>query len=137
MAGWGKIDTKGLEAFSKRLSKLNEDTMRDFCKREAKGLAQRLLRKVIKRTPVDTGHLRGSWSATDVEELDDAYRITVYNSVEYAPYVEFGHRTRNHQGWVAGYFMLTKSEIEVDALAPKLLEQRLEKLISEVFANGK
>ncbi len=48
-------------------------------------------------------------------------------------YVEYGHRTRNHKGWVEGKFMLTISEKELKAQLPKIIERKLIELLSEVF----
>ena len=53
--------------------------------------------------------------------------------VYYASYVEYGHRTPNHDGWVDGQFFLTLSENEVNALAPALLEKRLMEYLKEAF----
>lgn len=63
----------------------------------------------------------------------DTYYISVTNPVEYASYVEFGHRTANHKGWVEGRFMLTISEKEIKNAAPAILEKKLYKWLSEVF----
>ncbi len=70
-----------------------------------------------------------------VKKVGNNYEIEVINPVEYASYVEFGHRTRNHQGWVPGRFMMTISAQEVENLAPKLIEKKLMKLLGEAF-NG-
>ena len=48
-------------------------------------------------------------------------------------YVEFGHRTKNHKGWVEGKFMMTISEQEIQTIAPKVLENKLKKLLGECF----
>ena len=48
-------------------------------------------------------------------------------------YVEFGHRTANHKGWVPGRFMLTISEKEIEAITPKLVQKKLEEKLREVF----
>ena len=55
------------------------------------------------------------------------------NTVEDASDVEFGHRTRNHEGWVEGKFMLTISEQEVQGDAAKILENKLKRKLGEVF----
>lgn len=68
-----------------------------------------------------------------VRKVGDAYEIEIINPVSYASYVEFGHRTRNHKGWVKGQFMLTISEKELDAQAPKILEKKLMKFLGGVF----
>lgn len=70
-----------------------------------------------------------------VNKIGDNYVIEVINPVYYASYVEFGHRTRNHEGWVKGKFMLTISERELQAQAPAILERKLMKFLGEVF-NG-
>ena len=64
--------------------------------------------------------------------------------MEYASYVEFGHRQesgrfvpaigkRLKEGWVEGKFMLTISEQEIERDAPKILENKLKKKLSECF----
>lgn len=147
MSKWGKIDASQLKALQKQISALSDQQMHLFYVAAAKELAARLLRKVKKRTPVGQypsgsgrtgGTLRRGWTIdTEVKVEGDTYEITVFNPVEYAPYVEFGHRTANHKGWVQGRFMLTRSEVELDAQAPKILERKLTKMISEVFSGGK
>ena len=68
-----------------------------------------------------------------VNHFGDAFVIEIINPVEYAPYVEFGHRTRNHKGWVEGRFMLSISEGEIKRDAPKILENKLKKKLGEIF----
>jgi hypothetical protein len=46
------------------------------------------------RTPKDTGQLRKNWKAKPAIKAGWDYRVTVENDVEYATYVEYGHRTR-------------------------------------------
>ena len=57
--------------------------------------------------------------------------IEIVNPVEYASYVEYGHRTANHKGWVQGRFMLTISEQEIQKIAPKVLESKIKKFLGE------
>lgn len=70
-----------------------------------------------------------------IEKKGDTYTITIINPVYYAPYVEFGHRTRGGKGWVKGQFMLTESERELSMKMPKILEEKLQKYLGELF-NG-
>ncbi len=63
-----------------------------------------------KNTPVrekNGGTLRNSWRIKK-RGKKDGLMIDYYNIAEYAPYVEYGHRTRDHKKWVTGAFMLTK-----------------------------
>lgn len=57
--------------------------------------AELLLGRVKDNSPVDTGHLRNGWKKTDSE----ADSCTVYNNVEYAAHVEFGHRVKTKAGF--------------------------------------
>jgi hypothetical protein len=131
-----------------------DKVVEEFINACAKELAARLLSKVIKRTPVGQypsgsgktgGTLRRGWTAgkgqgaasyaqsLQVHHYGGYYVIEITNPVEYASYVEFGHRTANHSGWVEGKFMLTISEQEIQAAAPGILERRLQQKLGELF----
>jgi len=47
--------------------------------------------------------------------------------------VEFGHRTINRVGWVDGRFMLTISEQELEADAPRILENKLKNFFEGIL----
>ena len=64
-----------------------------------------------------------------VHHFGDTYVIEIINPVEYASYVEYGHRTANHKGWVPGRFMMTISEQELASIAPKVLEAKIKKYL--------
>lgn len=145
----GKVDMKGLKDFQQQLQKLQDpDAFVEACVKE---LAARLLRLVIKRTPVGEypkssgkkgGTLRRGWTgskgqasakgyaeAITVNHFGDTYVVEIVNPVEYASYVEYGHRTADHKGWVKGQFMMTISEQELEKIAPKVLEQKIRKYL--------
>ncbi|MEG2050894.1 MAG: HK97 gp10 family phage protein [Oscillospiraceae bacterium] len=118
----------------------------------AKELAARLLARAIKRTPVGQypagsgktgGTLRRGWTAGKsaaeyvnslaITRAGNTYTIEIVNPIEYASYVEFGHRTRDHSGWVKGRFMLTVSEQEIESAAPLILEKKIQAMLGECF----
>lgn len=72
-----------------------------------------------------------------VHHFGDTYVVEIINPVKYASYVEYGHRTANHKGWVPGQFMMTISEKEIQAIAPKLLEKRLQEFIRGCMDDAK
>lgn len=155
MAKMGNFKIKGLEELQKELNNLqdNTDAIIEDC---AKELAARLLRLVVKRTPVGDysgdsytcasgeqhkghkvpgkvgGTLRRGWTIGEIRKEGDVYKIDIINPVEYASYVEYGHRTANHKGWVKGHFMMTISEQELEKIAPKVLEQKIKKILSNI-----
>lgn len=136
MGRGGRVDLRQLKAFERKLAKLATADYEKFCEDCAKELAARLLGKVIRRTPVakvDGGTLRRGWTIGQVKKSGYVYEIEVINPVEYAQYVEFGHRTSNHQGWVNGRFMMTISADQVEQQAPAVLERKLYTLLREAF----
>lgn len=68
-------------------------------------------------------------NSLNVSKVGNDFVIEIINPVEYASYVEYGHRTRNHKGWVEGHFMLTISENEIRNSAPKILEKKLKEYL--------
>lgn len=68
-----------------------------------------------------------------ISKSGSIYQIEIVNPVEYAPYVEFGHRTANHKGWVPGKFMLTISEQELESQALKVLERKIQQYLEGIF----
>ncbi len=153
---WGRCDFSELTQYTKRLEALQRvelDKLYDEC---AKALAARLLALVIPITPVGDyprssgkmgGTLRRGWGAEGASQIKDyvdtlrvenvggSYWIEVVNPVEYASYVEFGHRTTNG-GWVEGQRMLTISEEHLKSVAPKVLEKLVLKKLKEA-TNGR
>lgn len=64
-----------------------------------------------------------------VNHFGDMIVIEIVNPVEYASYVEYGHRTRNHTGWVPGRFMMTISVQEIQNIAPDVLENKVRRFL--------
>ena len=159
MATWGSCDFQQLLKLQENFNRITQDEWDAFCRSCIKELAARLLSLVIRATPVGKypkssgkkgGTLRRGWTAKSgsksgksmspqayansltVEKTGSVYKIEIINPVEYASYVEFGHRTVNN-GWVSGQFFLTISEAKLQEITPALLEKKLQKLFSEVF----
>lgn len=152
MGRMGNFNISGLEKFRDELNKLqNPDDFVESCTKE---LAARLLRMVVKRTPTGEypkstgkkgGTLRRGWTgekrssakgyadSLTVHHFGDTYVIEIVNPVEYASYVEYGHRTANHKRWVKGKFMMTISEQELEKIAPKVLENKIKKYLGGCF----
>lgn len=153
MGRMGSFKAKGLKDLQKELQKLQDPNA--FVESCAKELAARLLRMVIKRTPVGQypkgsgkkgGTLRRGWTGSKgqasakgyaesvtVNHFGDTYVIEIVNPVEYASYVEYGHRTADHKGWVKGRFMMTISEQELEKIAPHVLETKIKKYLGGVM----
>lgn len=158
MAKWGNADFRQLVKMQKKMEKLNTIDLDLFCKECSKELAARLLSLVINDTPVGIyksstgkvgGTLKRGWTGDSenvnprsyakslpISKNGSNYIIEIINPVEYASYVEFGHRTANHKGWVKGKFMLTKAEISIESRAEKIIEKKIILFLGAYF-NGK
>lgn len=154
MPKWGKADFEGFRRLQRNIEKLSQRLNMDaFCQACCKELAARLLALVIPQTPVGRypvssgkqgGTLRRGWGAKtaataaayvqslQVKKSGTVYEIEIINPVHYASYVEFGHRTPSG-GWVEGRYMLTISEEKLRAIAPKVLEKKLQNYLEEIF----
>ena len=152
MGKYGSCNFDDLKDLKRKLEILEKQKAEEFMEACAKELAARLLAKVIKRTPVGQypsgsgkvgGTLRRGWTAgknqnaisyaqsLQIQHVGDVYKIVITNPVDYASYVEFGHRTRNHKGWVEGKFMLTISEQEIRLGSQTSIS--IKKLLGECF----
>ena len=177
MGRWGRCDYRELKKLDERLQQLSEVDMDRLCRDAAKKIAQILLNKVKKRTPVGVvppyatdeakeeywpgyrgGSLRDAWTILPIEKHGDQYTVTIINNLEYASYVEYGHRQTPgrfipgywesdrfvydpdaeggmvlKKNWVKGRYMLTISTQELEQQAPKILEKKLYKFLKGCF----
>lgn len=156
MGGMGSFDLSELRKLQEKLNRISEPEINAFLEECAKELAARLLARVIRRTPVGQypassgktgGTLRRGWTSAQsgtgsgrarqyaesltVHQYGGYLVIEIINPVEYASYVEFGHRTADHTGWVPGRFMMTISEQEIQNIAPAVLERKIDKFMRE------
>lgn len=158
MGRMGKFSASDLKKLQKQLEKVQSRDVDAFVEACAKELAARLLAEVIKRTPVGDYHggeyeckvregpkpihhgrkvkgkqggtLRRGWTIGEIRNEGGVYKIDVINPVEYASYVEHGHRTANHKGWVPGHFMLAFSEQEIQKNAPSVIETKIKRFLA-------
>lgn len=151
------FDFRQFQQFADSIAQISEQQKEAFLQSCAKELAARLLAKVIRRTPVGHypsgsgrigGTLRRGWTAgsnqnavsyansLNIRHVGNLYTIDIINPVEYASYVEYGHRTRNHTGWVPGQFMLAISEEEIKQSSDAILQSKLERFMRDVINNA-
>lgn len=78
---------------------------------------------------------KGYADTVNVNHYGDTYVIDIINPVEYASYVEYGHRKPNNKGWVRGHFMMTISEQKLKEAQPQILERRIRRYMEEM--NGR
>lgn len=163
MAKWGHVEFKEIIELNDKLKAFNKNKLLNFVKKVSRELAGRLIAGAAYRTPVDTGELRAGWTAKNKEEAKscklknpyvyasrlpvekngNVYTITVINPVEYASYVEYGHRQevgrlvpgigRLKRHWIEGQFMLTKAEMELEGELPRIIENKIYKFLKDAL----
>lgn len=161
MGGFTAADLKKLQKQLNKIQEGNVEAFVDSCAKElaARLLAKVIKRTPVGQYPKSSGKkggtLRRGWTSKSHEEAvggsgkgsvaaGKAYAdslkinhfgntlvIEIVNPVEYASYVEYGHRTADHKGWVRGTFMLTTSEQELENITPKVLESKIKKFLGE------
>lgn len=161
MGGFSAADMKKLQKQLNKIQEGNVEAFIEACAKElaARLLAKVIKRTPVGEYPKSSGKkggtLRRGWTSKSHEEAvggsgkgsisaGKAYAdtltinhfgntlvIEIVNPVEYASYVEYGHRTPDHKGWVQGRFMLTISEQEIQEIAPKVLEAKIKKFLGE------
>lgn len=161
MGGFSTADMKKLQKQLNKIQEGNVEAFIEACAKElaARLLAKVIKRTPVGEYPKSSGKkggtLRRGWTSKSHEEAvggsgkgsisaGKAYAdtltinhfgntlvIEIVNPVEYASYVEYGHRTPDHKGWVQGRFMLTISEQEIQEIAPKVLEAKIKKFLGE------
>lgn len=83
-------------------------------------------------------------NSLNITKIGNKYHIDIINPVEYASYVEYGHRQEPgryvpalgkqlKKAWVPGHFMLTISEAELNSMSDAILQKKLNKFMKDVF----
>lgn len=120
----------GFDEFEKQLTKIIEQTYPKEFEQMVIQIATDLQIAVQDATPVDTSHLQENWFVGDLVKRGNEYYIEVYNNVEYAEPVEYGHRTLDG-GFVEGAHMMELSVELLKLQLPAYLKDWLSDFISK------
>ena len=79
---------------------------------------------------VDTGNYKRNWNGKQIEPQEDVFGVQLENPVEYASFLEEGHRMRNGKRWrgrFVGRQALSEAHYyciqQLDKMTDKLFEQ--------------
>ena len=92
-------------------------------------LGLRLMAKIKKLTPVDTGLLKRSWYMNTPNVRGEIATVEIKNNVVYALAVEMGRKLRNG-GFVPGWIMMKLGFKEMEPQIPQILEQEIQTFIN-------
>ncbi len=125
------INYEAIESLTKAFEKAPDLVLKE-AKKAVRSVAGILVSEVKANIPYDTHTLQRSYMMSDVSVSGSEVWATVSSNVEYAPYIEYGHRTvdKNHRtiGMVKGYFTLRNST----NIARGELKRRSEGIIKKV-----
>lgn len=131
MGRWGKADFSGLKQLEQQLAQAQQEI--DKMQLEiVRTLEQEFLKGVIARTPKsETNGLKNHWKSS-IQKMGTSYILTVYNDLEYASFVEYGHRNQNG-GFTPGRYMLKITEQEIMAKMNNIQAPIIERHLREIF----
>lgn len=129
------INYKELSSYLVSITSMQKE-FNEFLKKFLLEMAERILARVKRkdRTPVDTGELRRSWELGEVQGEGQNISVEILNGMEYATYVEYGHRivvNGSEVGWYEGRFMLKISIDEVRKQMPLRYEKEFKTFCME------
>lgn len=106
--------------------------------------AQYLNDEIKERTPVDTGDLHRRWHVVGPQKFHRRLLVEVVNDLEYASFVENGHRQtpgryipalgkRLKAKWVEGAFMARDGTAAVEEVVNEHLQQAFDQAVQSIF----
>ncbi|MBZ5952910.1 HK97 gp10 family phage protein [Leuconostoc gelidum subsp. gasicomitatum] len=136
-ASFGKFDTIDFDAFiSEFENKIKGKQIATEVQDALTKTAGVVIRKVKQKTPVDQGTLRRNWQASGAKRHAGVFLIDIFNNIEYAPFIENGHRiVRGGRtvGYQSGIFMLRDSLREIDNNWENLVGKKFLKAIENLL----
>lgn len=139
---WGTIDDAEFKAFATKVDRsITSDELMKAVQTSTKRVGTQFMKSVKSRTPVAKypkgsgrtgGTLRRGWETKGPTLSSKDIVLTMLNNVEYAEYVESGHRTRGG-GWVPGKHMLMKAMFEIDDQITALLTPTLQNYLTRLI----
>ena len=93
-----KFDFNELDKLGRRIG--NRASLKPYFNEITTEMSNELQKRLITNTPVKTGKLRKGWETGRkpyVKIEDNKYSITLYNSVPYAGWVNYGHYAKNRE----------------------------------------
>lgn len=145
MASWGSCDFHELRDLNERIkAAASEQEMDAFYTGLLDEMMNGLLKNVKRRTPYKDEHLKRNWFITHARRSGKHYRAEIYNNIEYAPWVENGHRQeigryvpaigkRLVRGFVEGKHMLRDGLFDLQRAAPNYIKTKSEEFLSRMM----
>lgn len=126
-----KIDTKGLDGLLDKVNnlspKIDEAVYSAMADQGGDWWSD-----VKGNTPRDTGDLQKSWTLTGPDKKGNKFEMDLNNNLEYALYVELGHRTRGGKSSVKGRYMLRDGTRRLEETLKPAVKKEVRKAIESL-----
>lgn len=133
MAKFGDFDYSEFSEFVKILEKKASKSDMQKIMTECMSKAIKMVLAGAKNdSPVQTGAMRRAWTSTPIRRSGNKISADVFNPLQYAPHIEYGHRKRGG-GFVKGQFMMTNTVNRVEQQYQKLLEKAIAEHFGDLF----
>jgi len=137
-----RYEFRGLDAWDDEVERFARELPQEL-ERFLLRLAYELQRRVKLKTPLKTGYLKNSWQIGEVSRQGNSLQVTVFTNVEYALFVENGHRQTKRkvpitardgtttmvtlrERFIEGKHMMQLSIDELEAVLPARMQELLE-----------
>lgn len=130
-----KVDTRHIKKYRDGLQRFHNQESKKMMDDCVQTLADDLLKNVSSKTPVSSkagtgGTLKRGWAIR--RSSTGKHLAVVYNNVDYASFVEYGHRTRGGTKFVPGVFMLRRAVSQVGQVSGKIVRQKFDNKLYKV-----
>lgn len=132
---------EGLDEWEQALARAVDEQYPEEFRSMVIQVAMELQGKVKEKTPKRTGRLQNAWTVGEIRKRGNDYIFEVYNNVEYAEAVEWGHRQeagryvpalgkRLKAETVKGAHMMELSLQELETVLPGFLQEWLNNFLN-------
>lgn len=125
------FDFREFKKFQKDIERFNKE-WDNFIKKFLLEMGLRALADVKRNTSTITGLLKNSWQIGGVTRKGDKIEIVLYNHANYSSYYEYGHMTRNREGFVQGKFTCSKAIKRIEEQIPSRFKKAFETWINSL-----
>ncbi len=119
----------GLSKIEKQLGEMIEQKYPKEFRRLVLEIAYEIQKKAMEKTPKDTWRLHDGWEVGKIKKLGSEYVVEIVNNIDYAEFVEEGHRLRDGS-FKKGEHMLELSMAEINEKLPIHLKSWIDDFIS-------
>lgn len=127
-----KVDFRELKQLQKQIEQA-EKNFNKTIEKIVNDIADEFLAEVKAKTPSsDSNKLKENWKKRIVSN-GSGYTVEIYNDLEYASSVEYGHKINDGKGWKQGHFMMTITENDIKNRMDKIAQPTIDDMLRGIF----